>query len=74
MTYKSNLGAGQEKFANSNTLEADQQDSRKHWFYWLRNLIQCVLNYIPEPIKHTNVLRCPVEFCLEIRLGSASVC
>ena len=29
----------------------------------------------PEPIKHTK-LKCyyPVEFCLGIRLGSASVC
>ena len=23
---------------------------------WLRNIIECTLNYIPEPIKHTKVV------------------
>ena len=56
-----------------------QQDSRKHQFSvlnWLRNVIKCALNYIPEPIKDTKTtFFCyAVKFRLGIGLGSASVC
>ena len=50
--------------------EADpNQDSRKHQFSvltWLRNVIKCALNLIPEPIMHTKTMQCfcyPVECC-----------
>ena len=60
------------------SLTKTQQDNRKHQFVlnWLRNVIKCTLNYIPEPIKHTktSVFCYAVTFHSEIRLGSASVC
>ena len=45
-------------------------------FNWLRNVIWCALNYIPEPIKHTktSVFWCAVKFRSGIRLGSPYVC
>jgi len=43
---------------------------------WLRNVIKCALNYIPEPIKHTktSVFCYAVTFRSGIGLGSAIVC
>ena len=45
-------------------------------FNWLRNVIKCALNYIPEPIKDTKTtFFCyAVKFRLGIGLGSPSVC
>ena len=81
----SNLGTGLRKLAGSSVTTPSpnptktQQDSRKHQFSvlnWLRNVIKCASNYIPEPIKHTktSVFCCAVKFCSGIWLGSPYVC
>ena len=86
----SNLGTGVRKLAGSSVIayrSSSQPDPRPKLnriaentgfsvLNWLRNVIKCALNYIPEPIKHTktSVFCYAVEFCSGIGLGSPYVC
>ena len=75
---KSNLGAGQWRLAGSFVMTHIRWSQPDPWaklhstaentgfivLNWLRNVIKCASNYIPEPIKHTktSVFCYPVEF------------